>query len=215
MSEALKKMDAAFAVVADMDAAVEEFLANEHESGVVLKGADGPTVRDAIVALKNLCTTLAGALMDQATRKSSEMAFNKALEKALEEKVVPAEELKLPEGSLVAFGDRPNELSVIVLRKTTATLLKALVKAAALQLAGGTDDVLAVAGKAFPEMKIDNQVTGYKGAPVLGSVIVKKADSLGKLTKAARPEGEPTNLSAIEYIAKAGCKGQNRQVNLV
>ena len=211
MSEALKKMDAAFAVVADMDAAVEEFLANEHESGVVLKGADGPTVRDAIVALKNLCTTLAGALMDQATRKSSEMAFNKALE----EKVVPAEELKLPEGSLVAFGDRPNELSVIVLRKTTATLLKALVKAAALQLAGGTDDVLAVAGKAFPEMKIDNQVTGYKGAPVLGSVIVKKADSLGKLTKAARPEGEPTNLSAIEYIAKAGCKGQNRQVNLV
>jgi hypothetical protein len=215
MSETLKRLDAAFEKVANLEGDLEAFLADGNEADLVMKSGGEATIRDGILALRNLVVRLAGAL----TEKSVKTEAEKVIQKAIEEKLPAAAQLQLPQGAIVCHGDRPEELSVLVLRKANSDLLTKLVRGAGKSLAGGSDDALAVVEKVAPAKHLDHwdsRPYAYEGFPEIGTVIVKSVDEAGLLTKAAQPtepEGELAGLGS--YLLRAAQTKRNAMVRLV
>jgi hypothetical protein len=206
------RLEKAYEAVAAMDAEVTELLKSE-EAGLSLTPDGKSTVRDAIVAYRRLLSQLADVLCGKIDEQAEALTKAK-IEGTITEKVMAAAE-ETPEGALIVSGKAPSELTVMVFRKMTKTLLMQVVKLTGRCLAGGDDSVLETAERTFAAKKTDFQTFGYEGAPCLGSAIVQKVEA-GKVRKAARGPEEPEHpLRAVgEYLLAAATKKANRSVNL-
>lgn len=214
MSEALKKLDAAFEVLVGIESDMEAFLQSE-DAGLTMKADGKATVRDGITALRTLVSRLAGALAEKSVRSQAE----EAIEKAITERIPEAAALQLPAGSVVVHGDRPEELTIVALRKASTELLTQLVKGVGKALAGGSDDVLAIVEKVSHGKTSDHwssRVYAWEGYPEIGSVIVKAVDDKGLLTKEATGPTEPEDsLAPLGRYLVAASRKKNVRVKLV
>lgn len=213
MSKILKQMDKAFGVLIGMEKDLDVFLASDEADAAMMP--DGKhTVKDAITALRELIQHLAGTLAEKGTATLAEEAITKAIEA-----MPQAQELKLPEGSIVVHGDDPSELSILVLRKVNHELLLRLVKDAGKTLAGGSNDTLAAVERIAPARHLDHwdrRAYAYSGFPEIGTVIVKAVDDAGLLTKSTGPTESEGDLASLgRYLIAASRKKANVQVNLI
>lgn len=217
-----KKMTAAYKRLEAMQQDVETML-GEASDHILCKGSEF-TIKDLVDGYHNFLTQLTDALGEKVDVTAGELeAVRKAkteAEKArdtAQAEAKDAEGLQLPEGALVTFGEKPNELSIITLRKASEDLLEKLVKLAGEALAGGSDDTLAAVERVAPGKKAEfyGEVIGFEGYPQLGTAITKGADEAGRLTKATTPKPDEDPLSAVgKFLAKAGAKGKSVRVDL-